>query len=225
ALEATADAGRVARETIRVLLCDDHVIVREGLRVLLDGIDGIEVVGTASDGAEAVEAAARLRPDVVLMDLVMPKVDGIAATRSITAWVPGTRVVALTSFAGNARVLEALDAGATGYLLKDAEAADVVRAIRAAAAGGAPLHPRAARAVVSVPGEGDPLAGMSSREQDVLRLIAAGLTNHVIAERLGICDTTVKAHLTRIYRQIGVADRTQAALWADERGLSGPRRD
>jgi DNA-binding NarL/FixJ family response regulator len=207
--------------TIRVLLCDDHSIVREGLRILLDAVDGIEVVGCASNGAEGIEAAQRLRPDVVLMDLVMPTVDGITATRSIRAWVPDARVIALTSFAGNARVLEALDAGATGYLLKDAEAADVIRAIRTAAEGGAPLHPRAARAIVSA-GEEDPLDRLSAREQEVLRLVAGGLTNLVIAERLGISDTTVKAHLTRIYRQIGVADRTQAALWAGERGLSEP---
>jgi DNA-binding NarL/FixJ family response regulator len=223
ALEAQPDHHPMTTpQTIRVLLCDDHAIVREGLRVLLDGVDGIEVVGSASDGAEAVEAAARLRPDVVLMDLVMPKVDGVTATRSITAWAPDARVVALTSFAGNARVLEALDAGAIGYVLKDAHAADVVRAIRVAAAGGAPLDPRAARAVLRLPGEGDPLAGLSLREQEVLRLVATGLTNQVIARQLGISDTTVKAHLTRIYRQIGVVDRTQAALWAGERGLADP---
>jgi DNA-binding NarL/FixJ family response regulator len=202
-------------DPIRVLICDDHPIVRDGLRLLLDAVEDIDVVATASDGEEGVRAATRLRPDVVLMDLAMPRVDGVAATRRITAELPGTHVVALTSFAGHARVLEAIDAGAIGYLLKDAEATDVVRAIRAAAVGDSPLDPRAARAVVSR-SAADPLDRMTAREREVLALLSAGLPNKLIARRLDISETTVKAHLTRIYRHLGVDDRTQAALWAKE---------
>ena len=207
----------MAQAPIRVLICDDHPIVRDGLRLLLDAVDDIEVVDTASDGEQGIQAAARLRPDVVLMDLAMPTVDGVAATRRITSELPGTHVVALTSFSGHARVLEAIDAGAIGYLLKDAEANDVIRAIRAAAAGDSPLDPRAARAVVSR-SAADPLDGMTAREREVLALLSAGLPNKIIARRLEITETTVKAHLTRIYRHLGVDDRTQAALWAKDHG-------
>src|SRR5690242_17996422 len=135
--------------SIRVLLCDDHAVVREGLARLLDSTDGIEVVGTAADGEQAIAAATALRPDVVLMDLAMPNLDGVAATRRIAAQSPDARVVVLTSFSDNARIHDALDAGARGYLLKDAEASEVVRAIRAAARGEAPLDPRVARAVLA----------------------------------------------------------------------------
>src|SRR3954447_3776168 len=134
---------------IRVLLCDDHAVVREGLARLLESTDGIDVVGTAADGAEGVAAAIALHPDVVLMDLAMPNVDGVAATRRISSEAPDARVVVLTSFSDNARIHDALDAGARGYLLKDAEASEVVRAIRAAARGEAPLDPRVARAVLA----------------------------------------------------------------------------
>ena len=202
---------------IRVVLCDDHVIVREGLARLLNGMDGIEVVGTASDGAECVELTIRLAPDVVLMDLVMPGVDGVEATRRIVAEVPGVRVVVLTSFGDRARVLDAIDAGATGYLLKDAEGTEVFNAIRAAARGDSPLDPRAARAVLTRGTVRDPLEGMTAREREVLALVGTGMGNQAIAARLGITEATVKAHLTRIYRHIGVDDRTQAALWVSER--------
>jgi DNA-binding NarL/FixJ family response regulator len=214
--QPTGDTARnMPPAPIRVLICDDHPIVRDGLRLLLDGVDDIDVVETASDGEEGVRAAARLRPDVVLMDLAMPTVDGVAATRRITAELSDTHVVVLTSFAGHARVLEAIDAGAIGYLLKDAEAIDVIRAVRAAAVGDSPLDPRAARAVVSRTAA-DPLDGMTAREREVLALLSAGLPNKLIARRLDITETTVKAHLTRIYRHLGVDDRTQAALWAKE---------
>jgi DNA-binding NarL/FixJ family response regulator len=209
----------MASAAIRVVICDDHVVVREGLRHLLDGIEGIEVVASASDGADGVKATVRLRPDVVLMDLVMPEVDGVEATRRIAAEAPGSSVVVLTSFAEEARVLEAIDAGATGYILKDAGIRDVVRAIRAAAAGESLLDPRAARAVVSRQAAVDPVRGLSDREREVLSLIADGVTSKVIARRLGIAEATVRAHLSRIYREIGVSDRTQAALWAVTRGL------
>jgi DNA-binding NarL/FixJ family response regulator len=207
---------------IRVLLCDDHALVRESLTGLLGGFGGIEVVGAAADGSQAVEMAAELQPDVVLMDLSMPVMDGVEATRRVLERVPGARVVVLTSFAHDDRVLDALGAGATGYLLKDAEGAEVVRGIQAAARGEVPLDPRAARAVLSRKPVADPQAGMTAREREVLSLISAGMANKVIARRLGISEATVKAHLTRIYRHIGVADRTQAAIWAREHRLEAP---
>ncbi len=206
-------------DTIRVVLCDDHVMVREGLKRVIDGVDGIEVVASASDGAEGIEATVRLRPDVVLMDLAMPGVDGVAATRRIAAEVPETSVVVLTSFAEQTQVLDAIDAGASGYVLKDASVDEVVRAIHTAAAGASPLDPRVARTVVARSAGADPFAALSDREREVLSLIADGIPSKTIARRLGITEPTVRAHLTRIYRHIGVDDRTQAALWAVEHGM------
>lgn len=199
-------------DPIRVLLCDDHAVVRGGLELMLENAAQIEVVAKAADGQEGLELARETRPDVILMDLSMPRLDGIAATRAIVAELPDTRVLVLTSFAEGERVLEALDAGAVGYILKDCEPADVVRAVRNAASGDSPLDPRVARAVLrrrTAPG-----ATLTPRERDVLNLLAVGLSNKVIAIRLGISEATVKAHLTRVYQQIGVTDRTQAALWA-----------
>ena len=201
---------------IRVLLCDDHVVVREGLARLLENAEGIEVVAVASDGQQGLEEARATRPDVILMDLSMPRLDGVSATRAIIAELPATFIVVLTSFADRERVLEAIDAGAAGYVLKDSDGAEVVRAIRAAAAGDAPLDPRAARAVLTSRTRSTPAANLTPREREVLALVGAGLSNKVIAIRLGISEATVKAHLTRIYQQIGVTDRTQAALWARE---------
>jgi DNA-binding NarL/FixJ family response regulator len=208
---------------IRVLLCDDHAVVREGLARLLETTEGIEVAGTAADGEEAVAATLALRPDVVMMDLAMPNLYGVAATRRISAEAPDVRVVVLTSFADNTRILDAIDAGARGYLLKDSEAPEVVRAIRAAARGEAPLDPRVARAVLTrSTTASSAMAGMTAREREVLALLGTGLANKVIARRLGISEATVKAHLTRIFRQIGVSDRTQAAIWAREHKISAP---
>jgi DNA-binding NarL/FixJ family response regulator len=204
---------------IRVVLCDDHVMVREGLKRVIEAVEEIEVVASTADGEEGVDATVRLRPDVVLMDLAMPRLDGVEATRRIVAHAPESRVLVLTSFAESARVLEALDAGAAGYILKDAAAHELIRAIRAAASGESPLDPRAARAVVSRHAAGDPARGLSEREREVLALVAEGLATKVIARRLEITEPTVRAHLTRIYRHIGVTDRTQAALWAVSRGL------
>jgi DNA-binding NarL/FixJ family response regulator len=205
--------------TIRVVLCDDHVMVREGLKKVIDGVDGIVVVASASDGEEGVDATVRLQPDVVLMDLAMPGVDGVEATRRIAARAPEASVVVLTSFAEQSRVLDAIDAGASGYVLKDASVEEVVRAIHVAAAGDSPLDPRVARAVVSRTSGGDPFSVLSDREREVLALVAEGVPSKVIAHRLGITEPTVRAHLTRIYRHIGVDDRTQAALWAVEHGM------
>jgi DNA-binding NarL/FixJ family response regulator len=205
---------------VRVLLADDHVIVRDGLARLLEGTEGIEVVGAAGDGEEAVAATLELAPDVVLMDLAMPVLDGVGATRRIAAEAPGTRVVVLTSFSDNTRVLEALDAGARGYVLKDAEGTEVIRAVRAAARDEAPLDPRVARTVLARGRTGGALSGMTAREREVLELLGAGMANKTIARRLGITEATVKAHLTRIYKQIGVTDRMHAAMWAREHGVA-----
>jgi DNA-binding NarL/FixJ family response regulator len=198
---------------IRVLLAEDHSLVRAGLERLLATADDIEVVGGAADGAEAVTLAAETSPDIVLMDLSMPKLDGIAATRAILAADSGVQVVVLTSVADRERILAALDAGAVGYLLKDSEPDELIGGIRAAARGESPLDPKAARAVLTARAAGG-RAELSEREREVLRCVADGMPNKLIARELGISEKTVKTHLTRVFQQIGVTDRTQAALWA-----------
>lgn len=198
---------------IRVIVVDDHAMVREGLASVLAADGDIEVVAGAANGAEAVEIVAGQQPDVVVMDLSMPVMDGVAATRAVREATPETRVLVLTSFTDRERVRRALEAGATGYQLKDAEPADLRAAVRAVAAGHAPLDPRIATALLpaaSVPRQ------LSDREREVLSLVAEGLANKQIATRLGIAERTVKAHLGSIFREIGVADRTSAALWARE---------
>jgi DNA-binding NarL/FixJ family response regulator len=208
---------------IRVVVVDDHAVVRSGLSQLLGGFDGVELVGAAGDGVEAVARCAEARPDVVLMDLEMPRLDGIEATRRITAADPDVAVVVLTSFSDRSRILRALDAGAVGYLLKDADPEELERAVRAAARGDAPLDPKAARALLSARTERSPVDELSAREREVLAMVAQGLPNKLIARRLEISEKTVKAHLTNVFRTIGVTDRTQAALWAERNGLgSGP---
>jgi len=204
---------------IRVLLVDDHGLVRAGLERLLATADDIEVVGGAADGAEAIELAREMKPDVVLMDLSMPNVDGIAATRELVGEHEGLQVVALTSLSDRERILAALDAGAIGYLLKDAEPQELVTGVRAAARGESPLAPKAARALLTARAQRE-RAELSERELDVLRCVAEGMPNKLIARELGISEKTVKAHLTRVFQQLGVTDRTQAALWAREHGIA-----
>ncbi|MFN2536783.1 MAG: response regulator [Mycobacteriales bacterium] len=204
---------------IAVLIVDDHAVVRRGLSDLLGAAEGISVVGAVEDGSLAVQAVATLQPDIVLMDLSMPTVDGIEATVRVLEAHPDTKVIVLTSFSESARILAALEPGAVGYLLKDAEPEDIVKAVRDAAAGGVPLSPQAARALL--PGN-RPAArsdALTAREREVLALVAAGLPNKSIARRLAISEKTVKAHLTRVFTVLGVQDRTSAALWAQRQGL------
>jgi DNA-binding NarL/FixJ family response regulator len=204
---------------IRVLLADDHAVVRSGLSQLLATVEDMEVVGTASDGAEAVTLALEERPDVTLMDLSMPNMDGIEAIGRVRAQNPDARIVVLTSFSDRERILDALDAGAIGYLLKDAEPDELIRGVRAAAAGEAPLAPKAASAVLTARTEQRPAAELTPREREVLGALARGKANKQIARELGISEKTVKAHLTRVFEAIGVSDRTAAALWAQRHGL------
>ena len=199
---------------IRVLIVDDHAIVRTGLSQLLGTADDIELVGAASDGAEAVTMAAELRPDVVLMDLSMPGTDGISATERIVAASPEVHVLVLTSFSDQARILDALQAGAEGYLLKHSEPEVILAGVREIVAGGSPLDPKAARVLLTNRRSPGPETKLTDREQEVLDMVGAGLPNKTIARRLGISERTVKAHLTNVYQRLGVTDRTQAALWA-----------
>jgi DNA-binding NarL/FixJ family response regulator len=205
---------------IRVVIADDHPLVRSGLTGLLTGEDDVEIVATAGNGDEVVAAAAEHHPDVVLMDLSMPGTGGIEATRRIAASSSNAKVVVLTAFSDRERILAALEAGAIGYLLKDAEPEEVVRAVRTAARGDAPLDPRAARELLIR--DRSATAGaerLSAREREVLMCVREGLANKRIAQRLEISERTVKAHLTRIYEALGVSDRTAAALWARDHGF------
>jgi DNA-binding NarL/FixJ family response regulator len=205
---------------IRLVIVDDHPLVRRGLCELFAAEGDIDVVDAVGDGDAAVRSVLALQPDVVLMDVSMPDIDGIEATRRVLAVRPETRVVMLTSFAEHERVIEALDSGAIGYILKDAESDELVRGVRAAAAGDSPLSPRAARALVTARRGRRPFEELTARELDVLKLVARGLSNKQIAWRLAISEKTVKAHMTSIFGRIGVGDRTQAALWAQRHGVS-----
>jgi two-component system, NarL family, response regulator LiaR len=203
---------------IRVLIADDHAVVRQGLRTFLDLQEDIEVVGEAADGEEALNAAARLTPDVVLVDLVMPKVEGIEVIRQLGEHAPAARALVLTSFIDDDRLLPVLRAGAAGYLLKDVQPQELVEAIRTVHAGGAVLHPKvAARLLEEV--AADPL---TPREREVLGLIGRGMANKVIARELSLSEKTVKAHVSSILAKLGVNDRTQAALYAVREGLLRP---
>jgi DNA-binding NarL/FixJ family response regulator len=200
---------------IRVVIVDDHAVLRAGLEQLLGGVPDLEVVGTASDGAEAVVLVRELRPDVVLMDLQMTGVDGVSATRQIVG-EDLADVLVLTSYSDAERIVGALDAGALGYLLKDADPDEVLRGIRAVARGESPINPRAARELLGARRTSSSAAAdLTPREREVLALVRQGLANKQIARRLGISERTVKAHLTSTFQRIGVVDRTQAALWAE----------
>jgi NarL family two-component system response regulator LiaR len=207
---------------IRVLIVDDHAVVREGLRSFLELQDGLEVVGEAADGRQALAQAELLHPDVILMDLVMPHLDGIGAMRELRRRSPEIRVVAVTSFLDDERLLPAIQAGAAGYLLKDAEPAEVARAVRAANEGQAVIAPAAAFRLVEAIANDGPNArqSLTAREREVLEL-AHGRSNKRIAFELGISEKTVKAHVGRVLAKLGVADRTQAALLAVREGLVG----
>jgi NarL family two-component system response regulator LiaR len=217
---------------IRVLIADDHAVVREGLRAFLALQDDVEVVAEAADGEEAVDAVAGLTPDVALVDLVMPRVDGIEAIRRIRSTSPDTRVIVLTSFVDEDKMLPAVRAGAAGYLLKDVQPQDLVAAIRTVHGGGTLLHPAVVEELVrevSRDGERAPVdSPLTAREQEVLTLIARGRANKAIAFELGVAEKTVKTHVSSILAKLGVTDRTQAALYAVREGLvdpepSGPR--
>lgn len=206
---------------IRVMIVDDHEIVREGLQILLAEEAEFEVVGTASDGATALMLTAQLNPDVILMDLVMPDLDGIEVTRRILGRDPSARVLILTTFVEDQRVRDAIRAGATGYLLKDVLKADLLRALRDTAAGRTSLHPEAQQHLMRHIAESKtpPLhASLTKREADILRLIAEGRSNKEIALALSLTEGTVKGYVSIIFDKLGVADRTQAALYAVKHG-------
>lgn len=208
---------------ISLVIADDHRVVRTGLEQLVGTFDDVEVVGAGANGEEAVAICAAARPNVALIDLEMPILDGIEATRRIRGVSPATNVIVFTSFSDRVRILGALDAGAVGYLLKDAEPEEIHRAIRAAMRGEAPLAPKAAAALLAARSAASPSHDLTEREREVLRLVTTGLANKQIARRLGISEKTVKGHLTHVFQAIGVTDRTQAALWAERNGLSGER--
>jgi DNA-binding NarL/FixJ family response regulator len=204
---------------IRVAIADDHRVVRVGLEQLLQTIEDVELVGVADGGEAAVAVCAERRPDVLLLDLAMPGLDGIGVTRRLPKVSPETRVIIFTSFGDREQVVAALDAGAVGYLLKDVEPDELGAAIRAAARGEAPLAPKAAAELLR--DRADPRAHLelTGREREVLELVIGGNSNKQIARRLGIAEKTVKGHLTNLFQRIGVADRTQAALWAERNGI------
>jgi two-component system, NarL family, response regulator LiaR len=214
----------MSQEPIQVLIVDDHAVVREGLRVFLQLQEGIEVVGEAGDGEQALEQAGKLRPDVILMDLVMPKLDGVGAMRALRQRGSRSRVIALTSFLDDDRLMPAIEAGAAGYLLKNVEPAELARAIHAAHVGEAMLDPTVAAALVNTiaarPGLIEPdRERLTRREREVLELIAHGRSNKRIAFELGISEKTVKTHVGHVLAKLGVTDRTQAALLAVHEGL------
>jgi len=217
---------RFGKSSVRVLIVDDHAIVRKGIRALLSEAGGFEVVGEAGSGQEAVLRAQETHPDVILMDVLMPGMDGIEATRQITSRQPKTRILVLTSFAADNKVFPAIKAGALGYLLKDSSPDELVRAIRQVHRGEPSLHPTIARKLlqeIARPVELQPAPeALTDREMTVLRLIAQGLSNQEIADRISVSEPTVRTHVSRILGKLHLASRTQAALYAVREGLTDP---
>jgi DNA-binding NarL/FixJ family response regulator len=209
---------------IRVLLAEDHQVVRLGLLELLSSEEDIEVVEAVGDGRAAATAAAEHRPDVILLDIAMPEMTGIEAAERILGEWPEARVVMLTASTAREQIVHAIDAGALGYMLKDASPDELIDGIRAAARGEAPLDPKAARELLADRRE-TRAPELTGREREVLGCVAEGMPNKLIAIRLEISEKTVKAHLTRVYERIGVTDRTQAALWAREHGVASESAD
>lgn len=219
AVARTELADGTPRGRIRVLIVDDHQVVRHGLRSFLDVQDDIEVVGEAADGAEAVQRARELRPDVMLLDLLLPTVDGVEALRTLRAQGDQTRVLVLTSFTEPAKVVAALRAGASGYLFKDVDPDALAQAIRAVHAGQVLLEPEVATAVLRNESDAGRVGALTEREQEVLAQLARGRSNREIARALVLSEKTVKAHVSSILSKLGLSDRTQAALYAVRSGL------
>jgi NarL family two-component system response regulator LiaR len=222
----TEEDKQYSEPRVRVLIADDHAIVRKGIRALLSEADGFEIVGEAGNGREAVLLAGETHPDVILMDLLMPGMDGIEATRQITTRQPKTRILVLTSFAADSKVFPAIKAGALGYLLKDSSPEELVRAIRQVHRGEPSLHPAIARKLleeIARPAELQPAPeALTDREMTVLRLIAQGLSNQEIADRISVSEPTVRTHVSRVLGKLHLASRTQAALYAFREGLTDP---
>ena len=218
-------------QKIRILLVDDHAVVRQGLRMFIELQDDMQVVGEGCNGNEAVEMAAQLKPDVILLDLVMPEMDGVEATRKILKCSPRSRVLILTSFGEDDKIFPAIQAGAQGYLLKDIQPLDLVQAVRETHQGNAQLHPDIARRLMAAVSGGTPprqvhssalpeeLQELTEREREVLEQIARGLTNREIAEQMVISEKTVKTHVSNLLEKLGLDDRTRAAIWALKHGL------
>lgn len=208
---------------IRIMVVDDHMVVRKGIIAMLETEEDLQVVGEASNGRDAVELAVEIQPDVVLMDLVMPELDGIEATRQIKQRAPGVQVLVLTSFSSNDKVLPSLNAGAIGYLLKDSNTTDLVRAIHQVARGEGSLHPLVTRQILKqITNVGEttaPVEELTEREEEVLKFIARGLSNHEIAQQLVVSNATVNTHVSKILAKLNLASRTQAALYALRKGL------
>ena len=214
----------MTQELIRILIVDDHPVVRQGLQALLSTESGLQVVGEASDGGEAINAVASLHPDVVLMDLVMPGVDGVEATREIVARFPDSSVLVITSFGSDAMLFPAIKAGALGFLMKDASPGELILAIKQVARGQSSLHPSVARRLLQEfahePSDRTGLLeSLTERETEVLRELAHGLSNEDIAKRLFISAATVRTHVSSIFSKLDVHSRTQAALWAIKHGI------
>ncbi|MGB7540074.1 MAG: response regulator transcription factor [Anaerolineales bacterium] len=218
-------------EKIRILLVDDHAVVRQGLRTFIELQDDLEVVGEGCNGGEAVDLAARYQPDVILLDLVMPGMDGVEAIGKILACSPFSRVIILTSFGGDDKIFPAIRAGAQGYLLKDIQPGELIQAVRGMHQGKTPLHPDVAKRLVSaVAGNAsamqapaislpEDLRGLTEREREVLGLIARGLNNREIAEKMVVSEATVKTHVSNLLDKLGLQDRTRAAIWALKHGI------